>query len=512
MLSVHSDGRVLIALALFLLLSSPQPVFSQTGAGGTPPDSRADAALEKRAVAAGFVSSVGKEAVKKRLEALFRSSSKPMMSTKRFVPDKPYLVVTDVENEDKTAPKRSIIVYRFRFVDAAKAQDAVEAALSDAGVCETSPTQNTIVINVLRDKVPTIKATLLAMDVPLPQVLVETQIIEVTIKQGEERDVKFQYTNKDAKTGTTSTYGYALNSPTQSRDNTESSGFDFFPIATGSKDGNSSTLQAALRWLNTSSDAKILAAPNVIADLGTEATMSTGEDLPYMENSVTNSAVTQSTLFKRTGITLKITPTLINNDVVQLEINPQITIAVRYEKFSSTSGSGENANLVVNNVPVVSVRNITTRLTAADGEIIMLGGLYSSETSEELRKMPFLSDIPLLGELFTAKDATTSEKQLIFFMKVHIIPNPYSVSLDPEATVKDLKGLADTIHDSDILFDGSPYPRVTESMTQRGFWSQFFSDEEMPDGSTKKKRIMGDPHYTTHSDENKSAADEGAKK
>ena len=172
MLSVHSDGRVFIALALFLLLSSPQPVFSQTGAGGAPPDSRADAALEKRAVAAGFASSVGKEAVKKRLEALFRSSSKPMMSTKRFVPDKPYLVVTDVENEDKTAPKRSIIVYRFRFVDAAKAQDAVEAALSDAGVCETSPTQNTIVINVLRDKVPTIKATLLAMDVPLPQVLV----------------------------------------------------------------------------------------------------------------------------------------------------------------------------------------------------------------------------------------------------------------------------------------------------------------------------------------------------
>ena len=177
MLSVQNDGRMAFTLVAFLLLSSPFSSFSQTEKSTSAPDSRTEAALEKRAVAAGFASSVGKEAVKKRLEALFKSSAKPMMSTKRFVPDKPYLVVTDVENEDKTAPKRSIIVYRFRFVDASKAQDAVGAALSDAGVCETSPTQNTIVINVLRDKVPTIKATLLAMDVPLPQVLVETQII-----------------------------------------------------------------------------------------------------------------------------------------------------------------------------------------------------------------------------------------------------------------------------------------------------------------------------------------------
>jgi len=252
------------------------------------------------------------------------------------------------------------------------------------------------------------------------------------------------------------------------------------------------TLQAALRWLNTSSDAKILAAPNVIADLGTEATMSTGEDLPYMENSVTNSAVTQSAQFKRTGISLKIKPTLINKDVVQLEINPQITIAVRYEKFSATSGSGESKSEVVNNVPVVSVRNITSRLTAADGEIIMLGGLYSSETQEELRKMPFFSDLPLLGEFFTAKNAYTYDKQLLFFMKVHIIPNPYSIALDPESSVKEIKKIGNIVHDSEI-FDALPYPQVSRSASERGFWSQFFGEFVDPNGETKVKRIKTAP-------------------
>ena len=101
MLSVQNDGRVLFTLAAFLLLSSPFSSFSQTGKNTPAPASHADAALEKRAVAAGFASSVGKEAVKKRLEALFKSSAKPMMSTKRFVPDKPYLVVTDVETREQ---------------------------------------------------------------------------------------------------------------------------------------------------------------------------------------------------------------------------------------------------------------------------------------------------------------------------------------------------------------------------------------------------------------------------
>ena len=128
--------------------------------------------IEEKRIAAGFTGR-GKEAVIQRLEALFTNNTKPVVSPKRYIPDKPYLVVTDVENENPDAPKRSVIVYRFRFVDADSAKDAIEAALAESGTCETSPNQNTIVINVLRDKVPTIKATLIALDVPLPQVLVE---------------------------------------------------------------------------------------------------------------------------------------------------------------------------------------------------------------------------------------------------------------------------------------------------------------------------------------------------
>lgn len=444
--------------------------------------------IEEKRIAAGFTGR-GKEAVIQRLEALFTNNTKPVVSPKRYIPDKPYLVVTDVENENPDAPKRSVIVYRFRFVDADSAKDAIEAALAESGTCETSPNQNTIVINVLRDKVPTIKATLIALDVPLPQVLVETQIIEVSNQQGEQRDVKLQYSHYDAHTQTNNVFGYSLDSPTQNSVAGETSGFDFFPVALGRPGGDTSTLQAALRWLTTSSDARILAAPNVIADLGMKASMSTGEDLPYQENTVTNSAVSQSAKFKRTGIKLNITPTLINNDTVQLEINPEITIAVRYEKFTISGSSGDAP--VYNNVPVVSVRNIKTRLTAADGEIIMLGGLYSSEVSESLRKTPFLSDLPLIGELFTAKDATTYDKQLVFFMKVHILRNPYSVTVDPEATVKEIKEIGKAYQESDVIFDSKDYPRRSSSADTKGFWAQFF--DFSPDEPEEPKAKSAEP-------------------
>ena len=165
------------------------------------------------------------------------------------------------------------------------------------------------------------------------------------------------------------------------------------------------------------------------------------------------------------------------------------SIAVRYEKFTISGSSGDAP--VYNNVPVVSVRNIKTRLTAADGEIIMLGGLYSSEVSESLRKTPFLSDLPLIGELFTAKDATTYDKQLVFFMKVHILRNPYSVTVDPEATVKEIKEIGKAYQESDVIFDSKDYPRRSSSADTKGFWAQFF--DFSPDEPEEPKAKSAEP-------------------
>ncbi len=234
----------------------------------------------------------------------------------------------------------------------------------------------------------------------------------------------------------------------------------------------------ALNWLATSTDAKILASPNLIADLGTSAKMTTGEEIPYAEAAVTNTAVSQNIKFKTTGINLSIKPVIINEDTVRLEIKPEITLAVRYQTFETQDAKST--------VPVVSIRNISTTLTAADGEIIMLGGLYSSEITEQLRKTPFFSEIPLVGDLFTAKSKSVNDKQLLFFMKIHILKSPYSVLMDPEKNAAVIQDIGRAVRDSGTLFNVKPRAQLED---QKSFFS--FEDILHPKSKNIFEQLLG---------------------
>lgn len=119
----------------------------------------------------------------------------------------------EIPAKDELTPARMIIVYRLRFVNAKKAQDAIEGIVGESGTVEVSENQNSVIINTEKDKADAIRGALLSLDQPQPQILVEAQIIEVQLEQGEERDVQLQYSQYDAKTGTTDTYGFRLDSP-----------------------------------------------------------------------------------------------------------------------------------------------------------------------------------------------------------------------------------------------------------------------------------------------------------
>ena len=416
---------------------------------------------ELEQLSSGMAPNSGKYAVVKRLAALFRTSAQPVIPTKEFVPAPPYIALRHIESTDPLQPPRTLIIYRLRFMQANdKTQDAIEGLVGENGSVEISEKQNMVVLNVPRERAETVKEMLIALDQPTPQVLVETQVIEILVENGQERDVQLQYSQYDAKTGTKDVFGFNLTNPGQGNNDGQQSGFNFFPISKISDDGSYKQLQFAVKWLATSTDSKLLAAPNIIAELGTEAKMTTGEEIPYAEAAVTNTAVSQNIKFKKTGINLSIKPVIINSDTVRLEIKPEIIQAVRYQSFEASEAKST--------VPVVSIRNVSTTLTAADGEIIMLGGLYSSETIERIRKTPFLSDIPLVGSLFTARSLSVSDKQLIFFMKIHILKSPYSVLLDVEKNADELQDMGRSVRLSKIMFKSQ---HKKETSVEKGFFS-----------------------------------------
>lgn len=349
------------------------------------------------------------------------------------------------------------LIYRCRYVDPEFLTDSLDAVVTDAGYVELvkklgseANEYSLIVVHDKADKMDEMKKILVGLDALQPQVLVEAQIIEVYSEQGAERDVRLTYEYYDAKYDTTNRFGFNLDSPVQNRSATadQGGGMNFVPFAHNSSDGSTGRLNAAIRWLNTSRNARILSAPNVIADQGAEATITTAEELPIPESSTSSSSTNLSIKYKQVGVTLKITPKMINDKTVQLSVNPQVRSVLRYETFKM--------NEVVSNIPVISLRSVDTRLTVADGDIIILGGLYNSEKAETLRKVPFFGDIPVLSDLVNGRDSSSVDKQLLFLLKVHIIHPFKAETVNLESTSDEIHKASEILEQSRKLFTNKP--------------------------------------------------------
>ena len=105
-------------------------------------------------------------------------------------------------------------------------------------------------------------------------------------------------------------------------------------------------------------------------------------------------------------------------------------------------------------MPVISIRSISSYLRLADGQIVIMGGLYTNRNSLQQERIPFLSDIPYLGELFTSKYTEKEILQLLFFLRVRILtPNDMAdgVLFDPEEMIRTTNEFGEVMRSSEEL-------------------------------------------------------------
>ncbi|MCX6985507.1 MAG: type II and III secretion system protein [Lentisphaerae bacterium] len=384
-----------------------------------------------------------KEDVIKKIEELLLPTPVPINDGKEMEEMPPYIKIIPGSDE------RTTVIYKCRNVKSKSILDALEGMISSSGTVEESADQNMVVINDASTKTEDFKSALIAMDVKNPQILVEAKIVEVSVDESMQRDVKVEYTKVQTDKGLTNTYGYNLTSPSQVPLNGQGGGFNFFPYSSGTAARNLKDVNLFLQWLKTARDAKVLSSPNLIVDLGATASMVAAEDVPILQTQVNGGTVTTSIVFKRIGVKLNVTPVIINDDSVKLNINPEVSTITRFET------SVQNGINVSN--PVIDVRNINTELTAGDNEIILLGGLYSNAVLKTTRKTPVLGDMPgVFGDLFTALDLTDVKKQLVFFMKIGILKKTGTkngfVGYDINKSATDVKDIGDSLHQDKDLF------------------------------------------------------------
>ncbi len=358
---------------------------------------------------------------------------------------------------------RSTLIYRCRYIQANRATViAIENMLRNGSV-ESHSEQNLLTIYDSSENIENLKNALLAIDKPMPQVLVEIKVIEVLFIDGMNRNLSITY--NDSKAGETGTgkptdlnsSAGVVNKTLSSSSDAAGISLDWFPYVSGTEN-----IKTAFQWVLSGQDAKILTAPNLVISRNEEASLATGQDIPIQELSTTSSGTNIATTFRRVGVTLTLAPLIINDDLVTLRVAPEVSNVQQYQRI--TQGYDTTTNQAVTfQVPVISIRSLDTTLTLRNGEVIMMGGLYSNRSSMQEDRTPFLSDLPYLGEFFTAKNREQELIQLVFFMRVHILkPTVYNsgIVFDPDE-------VADTSSKiSDILQNSPLFPKLKSTLQQ----------------------------------------------
>ena len=80
----------------------------------------------------------------------------------------------------------------------------------------------------------------------------------------------------------------------------------------------------------------------------------------------------------------------------------------------------------VSGIPVIATTALTTRVLVNNGETVVLGGIFENETVDQLKKIPFLGDLPLVGRFFRNTSKSDSKTELLIFVTPRLLQDPLS--------------------------------------------------------------------------------------
>jgi general secretion pathway protein D len=289
-------------------------------------------------------------------------------------------------------------------------------------------TSNALVVFANASDFLTVRDLVAKLDVPRRQVYVEAVILDLTVDKARTIGVSWHQTSTNGDNSINSFVGAQSSSlvsfsPTSLAAAAAGGGVGgglFAGVL-----GKSFTLfgqsipsfGVALQALERTKDANIISRPSLLTMDNVKALISVGQQIVYQTqglSALTNGTSTPSVLatYSRqpVALTIELTPHLNESDAIRLEINGNIEDVA---DVTTTPGG-----------PTTNQRKIQTAVVVHDGEPIVLGGLTKETDRQEIDKIPFLGDIPLLGRLFQTRAKQRVKQELLIVMTPYIIRSP----------------------------------------------------------------------------------------
>ena len=281
-----------------------------------------------------------------------------------------------------------------------------------AGKSEGGPRATQVVVVDLQDVVDRVEALLNEMDKPQLQVSIEVRMIE---------------TNVDKKTSagfnwptslTTKAHGILQNTQSSSSTSSNAEALGQIQLPDGRWEWGKLSVEQVklvLDFLAQSGNSKLISDPKITTLDNHAAEISISTVIPIQTiNRFSEAGATQDIVSfqdERVGISLLVTPHVVDSDNITLDVNPTVAEIIGY--------AGPDGN----QKPITSERTVQTTITVRNGETAALGGLLKENNIENVQKVFFLGSIPILGNLFRHKTVETSTTDLMILITPSIVRN-----------------------------------------------------------------------------------------
>ncbi|MCE5386965.1 MAG: type IV pilus secretin PilQ [Acidithiobacillus sp.] len=303
---------------------------------------------------------------------------------------------------------------------------------------------NSLLVRDTPEDIDNIKKLIAKIDRPVPQVLIEARIVQITTNAAQSLGIQwggsytsgggggiinlsgtgassststqggsypisgFGGTGSTSGTSTGSTSGGVpaiVNLPAYAPSGSPLTGLN--PASLGFALGNASgsrILNLQLQALQAANKAKIISSPKVLTEDNEAATIAQGTEIPYQQASSSGATAVS---FKKAELSLKVTPHIAPNGKVTMDVE-------------ATNNQPNYAQVTAGGVPI-NTQEVKTKLLVNNGQTVVIGGIYTETDSRSDSGVPLLKDIPLLGWLFKAKEYSTAQTELLVFLTPKVV-------------------------------------------------------------------------------------------
>ena len=257
---------------------------------------------------------------------------------------------------------------------------------------------NALLIRCLPSEYAEIQQALDQLDVQPLQVMIEASVAEVTLTNQLQYGIQYYFKNSHVQVVQSNSTSSAISAALP--------GF-----AAILQEGDSIPLVlSALQALTT---VTVLSAPEVLVLNNQTASLQVGDEVPIeteqSQSTITDTAtIINSIQYANTGVILKVTPRVNAGGLVTMDISQEVS-----EVATTTSSTL--------NTPTISERQIGTSVAIHDGQTVALGGLISDNRSNGKSGIPFLQNIPYLGNLFSTTNDSLNRTELLVLLTPHVI-------------------------------------------------------------------------------------------